>query len=125
VADIKRAERVPNPAPSCCPSVLGKVLNTKLFTEAPDSRCNAHRHSREGKGVFMAVWKILVIGLLSCACLALTMATIAIPISQDGSQRWAWLAGLLSATLVVATLLVIFLRYADGSLDIKPRGNRS
>lgn len=72
----------------------------------------------------MPVWKVLVIGALSCACLALGMATIAIPMAQDGGQRWLWLGGLLAATTAAGTLLVLFLRYADGSLDLRPRGSR-
>jgi len=73
----------------------------------------------------MAVWKILIIGVLSCTSLVLAMATIAIPISQEGSERWIWLACLLSATVGVGTLLAFFLRYAGASLELKPRGNRS
>ena len=73
----------------------------------------------------MAVWKVLLIGLLACTCLALTLATIVIPISQDGAQKWVWLGGLLAATIGTGALLALFLRYADGSLNIKPRGGRS
>ena len=73
----------------------------------------------------MPVWKILFIGVLACACLALTFATIAIPISQDGAQRWVWLAGLLTATLGTAAALTAFLRHASGSVDLKSvRGAR-
>jgi cell division protein FtsW (lipid II flippase) len=73
----------------------------------------------------MAAWKVVIIGLLACACLALAMATIAIPISQEGSQRWVWLGGLLAATIFTGTLLTLFLRYADGALNLKPRGTRN
>lgn len=70
----------------------------------------------------MAVWKILIIGILSFICLGLMMATIAIPVSQDGAQRWIWLACLLAATFLTGSLLAFFLRYAGTSLDVSPRG---
>lgn len=69
----------------------------------------------------MAVWKILLIGLLACASLGLAMSTVAVPLAQEGGQRWAWLAGLFAATAAVGTLLAFFLRYAGTSLDVKPR----
>lgn len=72
----------------------------------------------------MAVWKILLIGLLACACLALTFATVAIPIAQEGGQRWLWLGGLVAATGVTGGLLALFLRYAGGSMDVKPRWDK-
>jgi hypothetical protein len=34
------------------------------------------------------------------------------------------LGGLLAATLCTGGLLVVFMRYAGGSLDLKPRGAR-
>jgi hypothetical protein len=73
----------------------------------------------------MPVWKVLLIITLACVCMALAMATIAIPISQVGAQRWGWLGGLLTATIGAGVLLTLFLRYAGGSLDTKPRGGRS
>ncbi|HEX4609222.1 MAG TPA: hypothetical protein VH092_13555 [Urbifossiella sp.] len=69
----------------------------------------------------MAVWKVLLIGALASLCLALTFATVAIPIAQDGGQRRVWAGGLLAATAAAGTLLALFLRYAGGSLDVKPR----
>ena len=72
----------------------------------------------------MAAWKVLLIGTLACMCFALAMATVAIPISQDGAQRWLWLGGLLVATLTVGALLALFLRHASEGLDAKPRGAR-
>lgn len=69
----------------------------------------------------MSAWKVLVIGFLACTSLALGMATVAIPIAQDGGERWAWLAGLFAATAVTGTALAFFLRYAGGSMDDKPR----
>jgi hypothetical protein len=73
----------------------------------------------------MPAWKVLIIIALACVCLALTIATIAIPIAQDGAQKWAWLGGLLTATIAAGTLLTLFLRHAGGSLDLKPRGGRN
>ncbi len=69
----------------------------------------------------MPVWKVLLIGVLTCASLGLAMATVAIPIAQQGGQRWLWLGGLLSATAATGTLLALFLRHASGSLGLKPR----
>jgi uncharacterized membrane protein YdcZ (DUF606 family) len=69
----------------------------------------------------MPVWKVLLIVALACICLTLAMATIAIPIAQEGVQRWAWLGGLLTATIVMGTLFVLFLRHAGNALDAKPR----
>ncbi len=72
----------------------------------------------------MSVWKVLIIGILACLCLALGMATIAIPIAEEGNARWLWLGGLLTATLCAGSLLGVFLRYAGHSLDLSPRGSR-
>ncbi len=69
----------------------------------------------------MAVWKVLLICVLGLSSLGLAMATVAIPIAQEGSQRWVWLAGLLGGTVVSGTLLALFMRHASGSLDVKPR----
>lgn len=69
----------------------------------------------------MSAWKVLLIVVLACASLGLAMATVAIPLSESGGDRWAWLSGLLSATVVTGTLLVIFLRHAGKSLDVPPR----
>jgi hypothetical protein len=70
----------------------------------------------------MPVWKVLLILALAIVCMALGMATIAIPIAQVGAMKWVWLAGLLTATLGTGALLAFFLRYAGASLDVKPRG---
>lgn len=72
----------------------------------------------------MAVWKILVIGVLAFTSLGLALATVAIPIAQTGGQRWLWLGGLLAATAGAGSLLTVFMRYAGASLDVKPRGAR-
>lgn len=69
----------------------------------------------------MSAWKVLLIVVLACASLGLTVATIAIPIAQTGADRWSWLGGLLAATAVTGTLLVLFLRHAGKSLDVPPR----
>jgi hypothetical protein len=68
----------------------------------------------------MPAWKVLLICMLACACLGLAMATVAIPIAQDGQQRWMWFGGLLGATLFAGALLTLFMRSAGGSLDAKP-----
>jgi hypothetical protein len=68
----------------------------------------------------MPAWKVLVIGVLTGFCLALAMATVAVPIAQDGGRRWTWLGGLLSATLFAGVLLTLFMRHAGGSLDVAP-----
>jgi hypothetical protein len=70
----------------------------------------------------MPAWKVLMICLLACACLALAMATVAVPLGHTGGQQWAWFGGLLAATLFAGTLLTLFMRSAGGSLDTKPRG---
>ena len=68
----------------------------------------------------MAGWKVLLICLLACACLALAMATVAVPLGHTGDQKWAWLGGLLGATLLAGALLTLFMRSAGHSLDGKP-----
>ncbi len=72
----------------------------------------------------MAAWKVLLIITLACACMALATATVVVPMSEEGARRWAWLGGLLTATIVVAALLVVFLRQASEGLALKPRGGR-
>jgi hypothetical protein len=62
----------------------------------------------------MPVWKVLFIGLLFCACLGLAFATIIVPMTMTtGGERWAWLAGLLVATVFMAALFTMFLRRAS------------
>jgi hypothetical protein len=70
----------------------------------------------------MPGWKVLLICLLACVCLALAMATVAVPLGHTGDQKWAWLGGLLAATLFAGGLLTLFMRSAGSSLDTKPRG---
>jgi hypothetical protein len=72
----------------------------------------------------MQVWKVLIICSLAVLCLALAMATIAIPIAQEGREQWLWLGGLLASTLGTGALLALFLRRAGRSLDLSPRGGR-
>lgn len=72
----------------------------------------------------MPAWKVLFIGVLACVCLALGLATILVPISHEGGQRWLWLAGLLTATAFVGGLFALFLRHSSGFLDAKTRGAR-
>ena len=72
----------------------------------------------------MAVWKVVLIGLLACVCLALMLATILVTLDKEGSQRWLWLGGLLAATAGAGTLLALFLRHAGNSLETKPGWTR-
>jgi hypothetical protein len=72
----------------------------------------------------MPVWKVLFIMLFGAVCLALALATVIVPISMAGGQRWLWAGGLLSATLGMGTLFALFLRHADGNLQDKPRWAR-
>jgi hypothetical protein len=72
----------------------------------------------------MSAWKVLLIVALGCLCLGLVMATIAIPIAQDGGARWVWFGALLAATLCAGGLLGLFLRYAGHSLDLSPHKTR-
>lgn len=69
----------------------------------------------------MPAWKVLFIGLFACLCLGLATATFVVPVSQEGSQRWVWLGGLLAATLCASGLFALFLRHAGTALDAKPR----
>jgi hypothetical protein len=71
----------------------------------------------------MPAWHVLLIGLLACISLTLAMATIAVPIAQVGAQKWVWLGGLMTATLGSVAVLVLFLRYAGKSFEVKPRGH--
>src|SRR5690348_13374261 len=72
----------------------------------------------------MPTWKVLLIGLLACTCLALTLATILITLDEKGTDRWLWLGGLLAATIAVGTMLVVFLRHAGNSIDANPGWTR-
>jgi hypothetical protein len=72
----------------------------------------------------MPTWKVLLICALACACMGLATATVAIPMAQDGNQKWVWLAGLLGGTIVAGTLLTVLMKSAGNSLDLKPRGSR-
>ncbi len=73
----------------------------------------------------MSAWKVLLIGVLACACLALALATLLVTISHEGGQRWGWMAGLLMSTAFATTLLVLFMKYATKSLDVRPNGSRN
>jgi methenyltetrahydromethanopterin cyclohydrolase len=60
----------------------------------------------------MPAWKALFIVVFGCACLALALGTIVVPMSVD-ENPWLWLAGLLFATVCMGTLFTIFLKKAD------------
>ena len=68
----------------------------------------------------MPAWKVLLIGLFACVCLALATATSVVPFSYAGSERWLWLGGLFAATLAAGALFALFLRHASSALDAKP-----
>lgn len=72
----------------------------------------------------MAAWKVLVIGLLAVLCLALATATGLMLMGAGGSDKWAWFGGLLGGTVVMAVLFVVFLRYADRTMDTRPNWAR-
>lgn len=72
----------------------------------------------------MPAWKVLFIGVFACVCLALALATLLVPMAQEGGQKWAWLGGLLVATICAGALFTVFLRHASGYLDTKTRGSR-
>lgn len=65
----------------------------------------------------MSAWKVLVIGLFGCISLALVISTILVPMEMQGNDRWIWLGGLLTGTLVFGALFARFLRYAGNSMD--------
>jgi hypothetical protein len=60
----------------------------------------------------MPAWKALFIVVFGCACLALALATVVVPMSVD-EHRWLWLAGLLVGTVCMGTLFTLFLNRAD------------
>ena len=62
----------------------------------------------------MTPWKVLFIGLLAIACFGLAFATLIVPLTMTtGGDRWAWLAGLLAATVILSMLFGLFLRRAS------------
>lgn len=61
----------------------------------------------------MALWKTLVTMLLAAICLGLALATIVVPITIQGDERWYWLAGLLVGTVIMGTLFALFLKAQD------------
>ena len=62
----------------------------------------------------MPAWKVLFIALLGCLCLGLAFATLIVPMTiTTGGERWMSLAGLFVATVVMATLFILFLRRAS------------
>jgi hypothetical protein len=69
----------------------------------------------------MSVWKVLVIAVFGCTCLALAMATVVVPITKTGGEWWLWMGGLLSGTLVTGILFTLFLRYAGRGLAASNR----
>ena len=62
----------------------------------------------------MPAWKVLFILVLGCACFALAMGTIVVPLALTADDnKWLWFAGLLLATLCTGTLFTLFLIRED------------
>jgi hypothetical protein len=38
----------------------------------------------------MSDWKVLLIGVLACACFALGLSTVLVLLTHEGNQRWLW-----------------------------------
>lgn len=60
----------------------------------------------------MAIWKVLLVVLFGGSCLALALATVAVPLAVE-EHRWLWCGGLFGATVLVGTLFTVYLRYED------------
>ena len=69
----------------------------------------------------MAIWKVLFIAVLACACLASATAVFVVPFEFEGTARWTWMGGLVAATVAAGGLFALFLRYAGHELLPKPR----
>lgn len=73
--------------------------------------------SSVSREVRMSAWKVLFIVAFGCVCLAFALATIIVPMTVvESGYRWAWLAGLVFATVCMGTLFAIFLHKADRAL---------
>ena len=67
----------------------------------------------------MSVWKVLFIVVFALTCLGLAFATVVVPTTRSlGDDRWVWGGGLLVATIVMGTLLTLFLRSADRAFKL-------
>jgi len=70
----------------------------------------------------MPAWKTLLIVVFGLACLTTGVATIIVPLSMVvDNTRWAWLAGLLAASVVMCWLFRAFLNRADRALATSKR----
>ena len=69
----------------------------------------------------MAPWKVVATGILACLSFCLVTATLLTPMVVAGGDRWAWTGGLFVGSAAAVALLVVFLRYASASLDVKLR----
>jgi hypothetical protein len=59
----------------------------------------------------MPAWKVLLIAVLFFVCLGLAFASFVVPMTTAaGGNRWLWLGGLLGATVLMGTLMALFLR---------------
>jgi hypothetical protein len=72
----------------------------------------------------MAVWKVLLIGLFGCACLALATATFVVPFNYTGGMRLLWLGVLVAATAFTGGLFALFLRHASAGMLVKSRSSQ-
>ena len=62
----------------------------------------------------MPVWKVLLVLVFACICLALVVATLLVPLTMDTDQHsWQWFGGLLFASIFMGTLFTLFLRRED------------
>lgn len=67
----------------------------------------------------MPAWKVLFIMMFGLVCLTLAFATILIPLSDyAGKDRWLWLAGLLTATVLMSSLFAWYLRKLDRAFKL-------
>ena len=70
----------------------------------------------------MPAWKVFFIALLALVCLGLAFATLIVPMTLTaGAERWAWLAGLICATIVMGSLLTLFMRRASVLMAVPRR----
>jgi hypothetical protein len=57
----------------------------------------------------MLIWKVFLIVMLFCLCLACSVIVFPMPLTA-AEHRWLWLAGLLIATIGMGALFTLFLR---------------
>jgi hypothetical protein len=67
----------------------------------------------------MPAWKVLLVLLFAILCMGMVTATVIVPLNYSGNERWAWLGGLAVGSILMIGLFVLFLRYADRTMDTK------